>query len=444
MLCNIGVRIGLMYFVVASTWVISTDFLWASKVAGSTSWGIAIQTAKGLSFIAFSAFLIGWLVQREVSRLKETQSELRKSQKSLQDMFECHPLPLWIYDAETLRFLAVNSAATASYGYSKEEVLRMTVGEIAVHEDLPGLRRALADSSSSRRSKCWRHRLKNGQEIYVDIFTHSVNYQGREARLVAAVDVTGQTEARDRLVLALESAAYAEQSKSNLLSTVSHELKSPLHAILGLSQLVLSEFDETSVRKEDIEAIHEQATLMEEHVSRLIEAAALDEPSNPTAGEVKIAALCTELARHYAPICEVKGLSFSFEENGVTASPVEADPSAVRKILLNLLSNSLKFTETGGIKLRLEQLDQRVKLSVEDTGIGIPTEETERIFEAFTQVDCGLNRRFSGCGLGLFLARELAVRMGVQLELEWSQVGVGSCFSLVIPIRVELSGVAGG
>ena len=183
---------------------------------------------------------------------------------------------------------------------------------------------------------------------------------------------------------------------------------------------------------------------MEEHVSRLIDAAALDEPGDPTGGKVEIASLCAELARHYAPICKVKGLSFSFEQDEVAASSVEADPGAVRKILLNLLSNSVKFTEVGSIKLCLEQSDKEVKLSVEDSGIGIPEDEAEHIFEAFTQLDCGLNRRFSGCGLGLFLARGLALRMGVRLELEWSGVGEGSRFSLVIPKHEALGKVSEG
>ena len=257
MLCKIGVRIGLMYFLVASTWVVATDLFWASSVADGPSSGMIAQTVKGLSFITFSACLVGGLVQREVSRLKETQSALLRSEASLQDMFEHHPIPLWVYDVETLQFLEVNNAAVATYGYSKEEILQMTLGEITIHDDLPSLRRVLADSSTYRRSKCWRHRRKDGQVIFVDVFSHAVTCQGKEARLFAAVDVTGQTEARERLALALESAAYAEQSKSNLFSAVSHELKSPLHAILGLSQLVLSELpDESQSARKDIEAIH--------------------------------------------------------------------------------------------------------------------------------------------------------------------------------------------
>ncbi len=128
-------------------------------------------------------------------------SELHQSETQLRLLFDHNPHSMWIYDPETLRFLAVNDTAVERYGYSREEFLAMTIADIRPEEDVPALRRALAENSGFRTytNRPWRHRLKNGEIIWVEIASQEISFQGRQARLVLAVDVTQIRQAYDQL-----------------------------------------------------------------------------------------------------------------------------------------------------------------------------------------------------------------------------------------------------
>lgn len=433
-----GLRVALIYLVFAVIWIFSSDWLWARFFLDEFAMGLLAQVLKGLAFVVVSALFIGWLAQREVRAVKSMQSELERKEASLSGIFEAHPLPLFVFDVETRRFLDVNQAAVEFYGYSKEEFMGMGVAGLHSQEELERLRKSLEDKRRYQKSGLWRHRCADGRIVWVDVFSHGIRYGGREARLVAAVDVTAQKTARERLVRALEEAALADQAKTNLLSSVSHELRTPLHGILGLTQLVLEE-GRAGDAAEDLETIRQEAETLSERVDRLIEAADLESPPDgkPEKKAFNPRLLCEDLASLYSPICEAKGLRFESSFSEGTEVEMEGCPCEVRKILLNLLSNAVKFTEEGFVRLSLERCGEGRALcvSVEDTGIGVRESERKRVFEAFTQDDRGLSRRYPGSGLGLFLALGLAGKIGAELTLDHSEINAGSRFCLRLPLR---------
>jgi len=150
--------------------------------------------------------------------------------------------------------------------------------------------------------------------------------------------------------------------------------------------------------------------------------------------KMSISELCEGLAAFFSPLTEQKRLKvrLEIEEN---LPLVQTDPGKVQQILYNLLSNAVKFTpEEGRIHIRAFRLDERtVRISVADTGPGIPKEEQEKIFEKFRQVDGSLTRKEPGTGLGLAICRQLAELLAGTIEVE-SEVGKGSVFSLTIPL----------
>jgi two-component sensor histidine kinase len=164
-----------------------------------------------------------------------------------------------------------------------------------------------------------------------------------------------------------------------------------------------------------------------------IEAGKVDLAIEPVA----VARVFDNLKRRFEPVAAEKNLSLHFDVESGAPETIESDPLRLQQILTNLLSNALKFTEKGSVRLRVAAMDgPRVSFTVEDTGIGIPAEHQEIIFEAFRQADGTTIRKYGGTGLGLSICRELVSLLGGSIQLR-SAPGEGSLFSVVLPLRSE-------
>lgn len=139
-------------------------------------------------------------IARDITKRKSAEETLTKSEHLYKYLFENNPLPMWIYDLETLKFLAVNNAALSKYGYSKEEFLSLTLFDIRPEEEIPALIKNINESYEDlQKSRPWRHKLKDGTIIYVEILSHSIKYEGRNARLVLSNDITEQYIAEEKI-----------------------------------------------------------------------------------------------------------------------------------------------------------------------------------------------------------------------------------------------------
>jgi len=226
--------------------------------------------------------------------------------------------------------------------------------------------------------------------------------------------------------------------KSQFLATVTHELRTPLHSIISYGALILEGFVEgelTAEQEEYIQFIVHRA----EDLSRLvddmldlskIEADRLEVKVEPLALESSL----TEAANQLKPMANNKGLYLTLEMDD-SLPLVMADSHRIRQVVINLVSNALKFTEKGGVTIRctlLERFDM-LHISVSDTGIGISPAALDYIFEAFRQADGSTTRQFGGTGLGLTIARKLIELQGGEVSVE-SVVGQGSTFSFTLPV----------
>jgi signal transduction histidine kinase len=258
-----------------------------------------------------------------------------------------------------------------------------------------------------------------------------------------------RTEAeRERLLadaqLARAEAEAANQAKSQFLSTMSHELRTPLNAIAGYAELLMMELRGplTDSQRQDLDRIHRANQHLMSLVNDVLNFARLD------AGQIEyhlvdfdLASTMADLEPFLGPQIAAKGISFQHDactfDTPAQPHRVHADPEKLRQILLNLLTNAVKFTDRGGhvsVRCETDAAAGTVRIHVSDTGRGIPADQLQSIFEPFVQIERNRTQESQqGVGLGLAISRDLARGMGGSLTAE-SEVGVGSTFTVTLPL----------
>ena len=228
----------------------------------------------------------------------------------------------------------------------------------------------------------------------------------------------------------------ANQHKSEFLANMSHELRTPLNSILGFSQLLL-EGDGGALapeQRQDVEIISQNGRHLLSLINDLLDISKLEAgKAQLHRGEVDMAALVSECVDSVSSLAKTKHLELTgtvSEEVGT----IFADGPKLKQVLLNLIGNAIKFTETGGVRVAVELQGTDLRVAVRDTGIGVPSEDVERIFESFQQGNSGMSGKYQGTGLGLAISRRLVEMHGGRIWVK-SSPGQGSTFSFTIPQR---------
>jgi signal transduction histidine kinase/transcriptional regulator with XRE-family HTH domain len=256
------------------------------------------------------------------------------------------------------------------------------------------------------------------------------------ARIAAiAIDNALLLQEAERARMAAES---ADRAKSDFLSTMSHELRTPLNAILGFASLLADGVPSpiAEEQRHPVERIIGSARHLLAMIEELLEFARLEtttnQPAEIMATEVDVLQVARETAGMVEPAATLQGLALDLELPD-TPLTVITDARRLRQILLNLLNNAVRYTDSGSVLLRAEPLDEGgARIEVRDTGIGIAPEHLEKVFEPFWQVDQSKTRKVGGTGLGLSISRHLANLLGAWIEVS-STPRVGSVFTLTLP-----------
>jgi len=271
-----------------------------------------------------------------------------------------------------------------------------------------------------------------------------IHDSNRKATSVTGVawDITEQVMREENLQVAKEKAEEASRAKSDFLANMSHEIRTPLNGIFGMISLL----KDSSLSKAQLEMIQTVESCSEGLLIVLndvldlsrIEARRLQIDNTP----FDIHQAMQSVVKLLLPQATQKGLPLHFKYDVEVPRIVVGDVARFKQILLNLISNAIKFTEKGEVYLNIggQALDsQRFQyaIDVRDTGIGISHDNQKKLFQAFSQADSSISRRFGGTGLGLTISASLAEMMGGQLQME-STLGLGSTFSLRLPLTIAL------
>lgn len=246
-------------------------------------------------------------------------------------------------------------------------------------------------------------------------------------------DMTERKMYEEELKSAKRDADLASKAKSQFLANMSHEIRTPLNAIMGLSELLQTEYKDEKERLLWLKKI----TRNSEHLKKVIDE--ILDLSKIEAGKLQLKITNISIPNSIAhvksilsPLASEKKLMLQIEADGPIPEKIYSDSSKLQHILLNMLGNSIKFTNEGiitlKVKLAVEKNENFLIFTVIDSGIGMSSNEIKHLFEPFTQVDSSMTRRFGGTGLGLTLAKQLARALGGDVYLQSSQVGKGSTF----------------
>ena len=377
-------------------------------------------------------FLDGVLFDHTAQRRVEEQHRL---------LFEHNPQPMLAYDRETLEIVAASNAASVSYGYTHEELLSMTVRDLAPPEDLPALDHYLATALSGEQpglvlARPWRHRYKDGTVIDVEITSDDLTLNGRSCRVLLCQDVTARNRASAELAVARDEAVEASNMKSAFLANMSHEIRTPMNGVIGMNELLLH----TNLDEEQ-RGYAEQVARSGEHMLTIIND--ILDIAKIEAGNVALALADFDLADTIEEACaparleaQTKGLQLDLRFAADLPRRVHGDAARVRQVVLNLVFNAVKFTEQGSVTVTITcitRADHRVRFEVSDTGVGIEPDQLDRMFEPFTQADVSTTRRYGGNGLGLAIAKDLIERMDGTITAQ-SRPRHGSTFTFELPL----------
>ncbi len=256
------------------------------------------------------------------------------------------------------------------------------------------------------------------------------------AVVTSFVDITELKQREEELRAAHDVAQRAVKVQGEFLATMSHELRTPMNGVIGMSELLLAEGPRDELQARRLTTIRESGAALLTIINDILDYSKIEAGGRTLLSTAfRPGDVVDGVRALLAPVAAAKELVLEYDE-GTAPPAVFADLEATRQVLLNLVSNALKFTGHGAVKVRVTQEAQRCRVAVIDTGLGIAPEHLPRLFQRFSQAEASTTRRFGGTGLGLAISRRLVEGMGGTIGAE-SQVGVGSTFWFTLPLPPE-------
>ena len=354
---------------------------------------------------------------------------------------------------ENFHFIEINERMIDFYGYTREELIGMHASQLRApetKEEFEGqIKKAMVSGKALFETV---HQRKDGSKFAVEINLHAIESEGKKYFQAVIRDISERKQAEEdlrklnvsleqriaertaELVVARNKAESADRLKSAFLASMSHELRTPLNSIIGFTGIVLQGLAGplNPEQEKQLGMVRGSARHLLDLINDVLDISKIE------AGQLQINSESFDLRRSIeksvqivSPMANKKNLQIScniMED----ISEISGDQRRVEQIMINLLTNAVKFTEKGGISIHCRTDGPAIILSVTDTGIGIKPENQQMIFDAFRQVDAGIQRSQEGTGLGLNITKKLVELMGGSILLE-SQCGKGSTFIVTLP-----------
>ena len=371
----------------------------------------------------------------DITERREIQNRLAENEKKFRAVFESAADPMFIYplddEGRPESFMESNTAAVETLQTSREELSRTTLGAIVDEEsfDLDAHLSTIRREGADRREA---ELLVEGDEesIPVELHARRMELDGETAVVEVVRDISDQKRYEQVLVEAKERAEELADLRSTFLSTLSHDVRSPLSAILTTAGVLrrVTDSEEADEMIDHIETSCRQLRRILDSILRMAKLESKETVAQPESFD--LVDTIGEVLDLYAPLADSEGLDLDYE--GPDSEAVALDSRFLTQILNNLVDNAIKYTEDGGVTIRLSESDDPIVLEVADTGIGIPEEERELIFERFESGAEAQSSDYDSTGLGLAIARLLVESMEGTMSVE-STLGEGSTFRIELP-----------
>lgn len=337
--------------------------------------------------------------------------------------------------------LDVNQSGIEAYGYTLEEFLKLNIRDL----------RANGVITDGFLQKCEKegavyeavHRRKDGSCFPVEISAKGDIIGGRRVLVSIIRDITERKAVESSLKAAKEAAETAYKTKSEFLANMSHEIRTPINGIVGMVDLtLLTQLD--NEQRENLNIVKSCANSLLKIINDILDFSKMEAGKLVIENiDFDIKSLVEETIKAHSPRSISKGIELSYAFSSTIPQYVIGDPGRLQQILNNLISNAIKFTESGEVWVKVKKINTyegqvEIQFSVEDTGIGIAKEDIEKLFESFSQVDGSITRRFGGTGLGLAISKQLSELMGGSLWVE-SEKDKGSKFYFSLKFMIGTS-----
>ena len=434
---------------------------------GNTYWTILISSHeadifnaltrfRNHSFIAFFLLLLALAfyfyslakvrnVLKVEAKRRETEHILQKSEEKFRKLFEDHSAIKILVDPETSQIIDANKSASKFYGWSREELRNMTIYEInpLSDENIKKETENLKKKGSIRYEL--KHRLKNNEIRDVEVFSSSVEIDNKIVFHSIIHDITQRKKAASALVIAKEQAEESNRLKTAFLHNMSHEIRTPMNAIIGFSSLLPHSYNNKEQLIQYSDIINQSSNNLLSIIDDILEFAKIESGQLPLFNEAfSLNELFSELEiffKEYQHQINKPHIHFNLKTCSCLTDTIVTDKGKLRQILINLIGNAYKFTDEGTIEGGCSIVDEKnIEFYVRDTGIGIPVDKQQAIFERFTQVHTDKKKQYGGTGLGLSIVKGLLDLLGggtIRLESEQKdhskgQIG-GTTFYFSIP-----------
>ncbi|MEH2403861.1 hybrid sensor histidine kinase/response regulator [Nostoc sp.] len=426
-------------------------------IGESRQWTLEEETFAG-SIADFVTLAI------EASKRNVVQEALRQSEAQFRAIFERSSIGIGLIDMKA-EIVDTNPALCEILGYSREELsgkhfinyISIQRGDLKRYKQLvSGIRtnsgktsRFGFEHSELQEQLVDRHRIEmerrclhqDGSLVWTHISVSVIPDSNGEPEFFIAMieDITERKQIELKLRASQEAAEAANRAKSEFLATMSHELRTPLNAIMGLSQLLQQKIVGSLNEKQNeyVSCIYSSGEHLLELINDILDLSKVEAGKEELLlSPLPVSDLCNYAIWTVRDRALEKGLQLTHEID-LEADILIADERRLKQMLLNLLTNAIKFTPAGQVSLVVKKVLQGMTFTISDTGIGIDSNQFQFLFEPFKQLDSQLNRQYEGTGLGLALTRKLARLHGGDVSVT-SILGEGSQFTLFLPNPVHL------
>lgn len=382
-------------------------------------------------------------LREEVEKHRRTEIELRKSELRYRSLFESAPGAILLINPETNTIVGVNPAAENLLSGKSEELINKSLnsffrnnntmqGDFTAN-DLPKIR-----EDSLSKARIFENVLINskGEEVPVEVSVKAVVLD--DTLLLQAIfkDISGWRKAEDELKNAMNKAEEMNQIKTNFLANMSHELRTPLIGILGFSEELMEELGDEE-HQEMASIIYSSGKRLLETLNLILDLSRIEKGNlDYMLKQIDLRKEVYDIVGIYRSRAEEKGLYFELNMNTQVDIVARLDKRMLNSIITNLLDNAVKYTTNGGVTVDVDIETENERdwsvIRIKDTGIGIPAESLDVIFDEFRQVSEGFNRSFEGSGLGLTITKRFVEVMHGRISIE-SKEGIGTMFILRFP-----------